>query len=112
MAQDGEYVYWETDGNVLKLEPTDARLNQILKDTVEEINGSPPKPAGPVNSDAASFIKAGIPAAVLGTYDREWVDRGFHSPADNLDRVVMERLPEAVEILRRCVMHYDQHGLK
>jgi hypothetical protein len=107
MAQDGSYVYWEQDGTSLKLVPTSPQLNQTLAETVAEVCGAPAIPAGPVNSDGYSFLRVGVPAATLGTYDTKWVDRGFHSPADNLGRVVMERLPEAVEILARLVYKYD-----
>ena len=71
------------------------------------MSGSPARPVGPVNSDGYSFLRVGIPATTLGTYDKKLVDRGFHGPADNLDRVVMERLPEAVEILASFVHYYD-----
>jgi hypothetical protein len=37
-------------------------------------------------------------------------DGGFHRPADNLGRVVMDRLPEGVEILTRLLRSYDQQS--
>ena len=43
---------------------------------------------------------AGIPATTIATVDRRLGVTGFHSPADNLDRVVFERLPQWVEILK------------
>lgn len=112
MAQDGSYVYWEQDGTSLKLVPTSLQLNQALAETVANVTGAMPMPAGPVNSDGYSFLRVGIPATTLGTYDTKWVDRGFHSPADNLDRVVMARLPEAVEILAHLVTKFDLDQLK
>jgi hypothetical protein len=71
------------------------------------VTGRPAQPAGPINSDGYSFLRAGIPAAVLGTYHSNWVDRGFHLPSDNLERVVMARLPEGVEILAQFVQRLD-----
>jgi hypothetical protein len=45
---------------------------------------------------------------VLGTYDQRMKEGGFHRPTDNLGRVVMDRLPEGVEMLA-CLLHrYDQ----
>jgi hypothetical protein len=108
MAQNGDYVYWEQDGTSLKLVPASAEVNHRIVEAVAEVTGTPARPAGPVNSDGYSFLRAGIPATTLGTYDRVLVDRGFHLPTDNLNRVVMERLPEAVEILTRFVRQYDQ----
>lgn len=108
MAQDGDYVFWEQDGNVFKLMPTSPELNQALAEAVEETTGQPAKPAGPLNSDGGSFIFGGIPTGVLGTYDSQLKDGGFHQPSDNLGRVVMARLPEAVEILEALLHKYDQ----
>ena len=99
MAQDGEYVFWEQDGNVFRLIPTSKTLNQALSAAVTEVTGHPPRPAGPLISDGSSFLFAGIPASTLGTYDTRLKDTGFHRPTDNLSRVVMERLPEGVEIM-------------
>jgi len=50
----------------------------------------------------------GIPTAILGTYDKTMQDRGFHQPSDNLGRVVMSRLPEGVEILKKFILAYDR----
>jgi len=107
MAQNGKYVYWEQDGSALKLIPTSGKINKVISESVDRVTGSPACPVGPVNSDAGSFLQAGIPATTLGTYDRNLVDRGFHGPGDNLDRVVMARLPEAVDILSDFIMRYE-----
>ena len=107
LAQDGDYVYWEQDGNALKLVPCAAALNQAVAASVAAVTGAPAKPAGPLNSDGYSFLRYGIPATTLGTYDRKWVDRGFHGATDNLERVVMARLPEGVEILENFLISQD-----
>lgn len=107
MAQDGEYVLWEQDGFSLKLWPCSDEINQTAAQAVQQVTGVEPRRVGPVNSDGGSFLRVGVPASTLGTYDREQVDRGFHSAKDNLGRVVIERLPEAVEILSTFVAHYD-----
>jgi hypothetical protein len=99
MAQDGDYVYWEQDGFALHLDPTSERVNQRVIQATTAVTGKPPRPAGPVISDGYSFLAAGIPTATIGTYDRRWIDKGFHHPSDNLGRVVMSRLDEGVEIL-------------
>jgi hypothetical protein len=107
LAQDGNYVYWERDGDVFRLYPTPAALNQQLCAAVEEVTGSRARPAGPLNSDGGSFLAAGIPAAILGTRDRKLGFDGLHSPADNLGRVVLDRLDEGVAILERFITRYD-----
>ena len=110
MAQDGEYVLWEQDGYSLKLWPCSSEVNHDVTQAVQQVTGSAPRPVGPVNSDGGSFIRLGIPASTLGTYDRQQRDRGFHSAKDNLERVVMPRLPEAVEILSTLITDYDNGG--
>jgi hypothetical protein len=99
MAQNGDYVTWQRDGSVYRLRLTDQRLDNALRRAVKVVTGKDPVSGGPVLSDAASFIERGLPAAVLGTYDEHWKDAGFHRPSDNLERVVVERIDEGVEIL-------------
>jgi putative aminopeptidase FrvX len=108
MAQDGDYVYWEQDGFVLHLEPTSESVNQRVIRAITAVTGKPPRPVGPVISDGYSFLSVGIPAATIGTYDRRWIDTGFHHPTDNLDRVMMSRLEEGVEILLHF-LHQKKH---
>jgi hypothetical protein len=103
MAQDGDYVFWEQDGMSLKLFPTDTRLNQAVSEAVAKVTGKPAQPAGPINSDGYSFIRANIPVTTLGTYDSKLQERGFHLPSDNLSRVKMAKLLEGVEILEQFI---------
>jgi Zn-dependent M28 family amino/carboxypeptidase len=110
MAQNGEYVYWEQDGNSLGLMATSEEANQLIKSSVNAVTGHPPEPAGPINSDGFSFLSQGIPTGILGTYDMDWKDTGFHRPSDNLQRVVMERLPQGVDILKILITKYDQEA--
>ena len=107
MAQDGDYVYWEQDGNALSLFPTDKALNQAISEAVAAVTGKPARPAGPLNSDGYSFIRARVPVTTLGTSDSKLQFRGFHLPSDNLSRVEMARLPEGVEILARFIRAID-----
>ncbi len=108
MAQDGVYVIWEKDGTVFGLAPTDEKMNRALSTAVEAATGSKPVPGGPVLSDAAPFLKAGLPVAVLGTYHTHWKDTGFHRPSDNPDRLTLARLDEGVDILEHFIHSVDQ----
>lgn len=100
MAQDGDYIYWEEDGDAFRSLPTAKSLNEMYAAAVEKVTGAPAQPASLVNSDAGSFLFAGIPAASVGTLDARLGETGFHRPTDNLERVMMERLPQGVEILQ------------
>ena len=108
MAQDGDYVFWEQDGYSLKLFLTDKTLNQAISAAVAGVTGKPAQPAGPINSDGYSFIRAKIPVATLGTYDSKLQSRGLHLPSDNLSRVQMARLSEGVEILSMFISAMDR----
>jgi hypothetical protein len=103
MAQDGEYVVWEQDGSVFKLMPTTWGTCCAVRDAVLEVSGSPACNGGPITSDGASFLKAGLPTSILGTYDRRLKDTGFHRPSDNLARVKYDRLDEGVRILEKFI---------
>ncbi len=107
MGQDGGYIYWEHDGTAFGLRPLSPHVNALLAQAVQEVTRQPARPVGPINSDGFSFVSAGIPTGVLGTFDRRLKETGFHRPTDNLDRVVMARLPEGVEILSRFLVKYD-----
>ena len=111
MGQNGDYIYWEEEGSSLKLIPTSTKINQQISQSIQEITGKPAQPAGPVNSDGYSFLRAGIPATTIGTYDQVLNVRGFHGPDDHLGRVVMTRLPQAVDILSDFLNKQDKKGL-
>lgn len=108
MGQDGDYVLWQRDGNALRRLPTTAWLNTALAQVVAAVTGRPPRAVEQINSDGFSFLAAGVPTAVLGTYHSRMGAGGLHRPSDNRDRVVLRRLPEAVEILLRFMQQYDQ----
>jgi hypothetical protein len=103
MAQDGDYIYWQQDGTIFRRLPTSESLNNLISSAVEHVTGHPAHPAGPLLSDGGSFLLAGLPATTVGTLDTQLQGIGFHRPTDNLDRVVMQRLPEGVEILRAVI---------
>jgi hypothetical protein len=106
MAQDGETVYWEQDGTVFRLLPTADMINQAIAAAVEKVTGRAAQPFGPVTSDGGSFVLAGIPATTIGTLDTRLGATGLHSPADNLDRVAFERLPQTVQVLEAFLALY------
>jgi hypothetical protein len=111
MGQNGPYVYWRSEGNVLTSAPTDARLNTAVSAVVQEVTGQPAQAVGGINSDGYSFIQAGIPTCVLGSHDRELGGGMLHRPTDNLARVDLTRLPESVEILTLLAQRYDEGAL-
>ncbi len=103
MAQDGDVVYWQQDGNAFRLTATTQWLNDAISSGVQQVTGQTAKPAGPINSDGFSFLSAGISATTIGTLDTKLGETGFHHPSDNLGRVVFERLPQSVDILETFI---------
>jgi len=100
MAQDGTTIYFEQEGTVFRLQPTSEKLNQAIVQATEQVTGQAAQPFGRVTSDGGTFVLAGIPATTIATLDTHLGETGFHRPADNLKRVVFERLPQSVEILQ------------
>ena len=90
------------------LTPTSDQINQVVCEVTRGVTGSPAIPGGPINSDGYSFSRVNIPATTIGTYDRVLKDRGFHGPADKLNRIVLDRLTEGVEILTHLISAYDR----
>jgi hypothetical protein len=109
MAQDGDYVFWEQDGSIFRLVSTDQNINQTVAGAVARVTGRAARPCGPVLSDGGSFLFAGIPGTTIGTLDSRMGETGFHRPTDNLDRLVMERIPEGVEILKSFIQIWQDH---
>jgi hypothetical protein len=101
MGQDGDYVFWERDGSIFHLAPTSEPVNAAIRQAVIDVTGKPPVSGGPMISDGAPFLLSGIPTSVIGTYHSRLRDSGFHRPSDNRTRVVIQRLPEGVEIMHK-----------
>lgn len=108
MGQNGDYVFWEQDGTAFGLLPTSQRVSEALTAAVRVVTHQAPCPAGPINSDGGSFLAKGVPAGVLGSYDRLLGSGGFHRPTDHIGRVILDRLPEAVDILARLLDDVEQ----
>jgi Peptidase family M28 len=107
LGQDGPYVLWRSEGNVLTSVATDAALGGEVAAAALAVTGRAPDLVGGINSDGYRFIQAGLPTCVLGSYDRALGGGGLHRPTDSVARVVAARLPEAAAILERWVRDAD-----
>jgi hypothetical protein len=107
LGQDGGYLLWERDGSAMEGWDNDAGLNLALERVVEAVTGEQPRRAPALNSDAFAFLRQGIPAATLGSYDQALEGRGYHSALDHPGRVHPGRLEEAVEILGELAARLD-----
>jgi acetylornithine deacetylase/succinyl-diaminopimelate desuccinylase-like protein len=110
LGQNGGYLLWERDGTAMVSLPNDADLNSALARAVEAVTGEPPVWSPQLNSDAFAFLRAGIPAATLGSYDRDQGGRGLHSAFDSASRVDPARLAEAADVLCHLLKGFDAAG--
>lgn len=62
---------------------------------------------GRINSDAFAFLRHGVPATTLGSYDAILGGRGYHSAQDSPERVDPDRLQETVLVLVRFLRELD-----
>lgn len=107
LGQRGPYVVWRRDGNALRTLPASPEMLALLGEAVRAVTGEAPQEELLINSDACSFLAAGVPAAVLGTADPQLGVGGLHGPGDTLDRVDLARLPEHVAVLEELIRRYD-----
>lgn len=94
VGQNGGYLLWEQDGTAMIQLQTDAQLNQTLVRVIEVMTGETPLRSAQINSDAFAFLRQGVAATTLGSYDTVLGGRGYHSALDNPDRVDSDRLQE------------------
>ena len=107
MGQSGGYLLWDEDGTTMLRVPADPVLNRALERAVEAVTGERSIRVPTINSDAFAFLRQGIPATTLGSFDLDLGGRGLHSALDSPDRVSIERLVEAVGILSRFLEDAD-----
>jgi hypothetical protein len=107
VGQNGGYLLWKRDGTAMSQLPTDPDLNHALLQAVEAVAGETPLRGAQINSDAFAFLREGIAATTLGSYDVVLGGRGYHSAQDNPARIDPERLQETVLVLDRFLRELD-----
>ncbi len=111
VAQEGGYVYWTEDGNLLRQLDTCRRLNEILGAAVHRVTGEElqPMPPGFVGfSDSASFLAAKIPSTTLSSAGSDELGtRRMHTSLDNRDRLMEDKIPQVVNILKEVACNFS-----
>jgi hypothetical protein len=107
VGQNGGYLLWEQDGTAMIQLQTDAQLNQTLVRVIEAMTGETPLRSAQINSDAFAFLRQGIAATTLGSYDKVLGGHGYHSALDSPDRIDPDRLQETVLVLDRFLRELD-----
>jgi hypothetical protein len=107
LGQRGPYILWQQDGNALRSAPASPAMIERVRHAITATTGQTAQGAPLINSDAWSFLSAGIPAATLGTADPQCGTNGMHRPSDNPDRVDTARLHEHVAVLETLIRYTD-----
>lgn len=107
LGQNGGYLLWEQDGTAMLRLPADPALNRALEQAVEAVAGERPVQVPVISSDGFAFLRQGLPAATLGSFDLDLGGRGLHSALDDPSRVDPERLAEAVAVLSHLLASMD-----
>ncbi len=111
LCQDGSYVYWAEDGVFTSRFATSTSLNDLLLEAVLEVTDDllvPLEANFTTISDSGSFLAAGIPSTTLGNAGcPELGTAFFHSHLDHRGRIIEERIPEAVKILKEFILLFE-----
>jgi Zn-dependent M28 family amino/carboxypeptidase len=110
LGQNGGYLLWENDGTAMQQWPSDAELNGALEAAIETVAGEQARRERIANTDAFAFLRQGIPAATLGSYDASLGARGLHSADDNPGRVDAARLVQATKVITHLLSELDRPG--
>jgi len=62
------------------------------------------------NDDDGSFIKAGIPAAIMNIGSFPYADPNYHSMTDTPEQVDLENVTLATQLSLALILHLDLHG--
>jgi hypothetical protein len=108
VGQDGGYLLWAEDGTAMVTLEADVEVNMALARAVEAETGKRPTFAERINSDAVAFLRRGIPAATMGSLDRELGEGELHGPLDRPERVKPGRLVETADIVVRFLRDVEE----
>jgi Zn-dependent M28 family amino/carboxypeptidase len=111
VGQNGSYALWVEDGTAMRTLDADADLNDALARAVQAETGDRPTFAESINSDAFAFLRRGLPAATLGSLDRELGEADLHGPLDHADRIEPARLAQTADILTHFLLAHDVNPL-
>ncbi|MBU3917131.1 Zn-dependent exopeptidase M28, partial [bacterium] len=110
VAQNGNMVYWKTVGSLTKFYQADPSLIKRLNTVWLEASGKPMDSGGTLTDDTMVFGAVGIPFVTVGHSGIPGLGfGGFHSPADNMDRVNPENLALMIKTLEKYIESYGKN---
>jgi hypothetical protein len=109
LGQNGGYLLWLKDGTALYPLSADLELLDTLDGVLRTVTGTGAIRSLSANTDALAFLRAGIPAATLGSFDLDLGERGFHCRLDQPGRIDPDRLEQVLEVLVRFLTDLDDY---
>ena len=109
IGQNGNMIYWPSVGVFLKFYDADPELAERVSLAWEEVSGVPMgvEPDS-ITDDSHRFATAGIPVITIGHEGKPGLGMGgFHSTADNPERLNYENLEMAIETLGVYIENYE-----
>ncbi len=104
VAQNGNMIYFKSIVSLTKLYHADSSLIKRLDNVWLGISGKHMDARALITDDTKMFAAAGIPFVTVGHSGLPGLGlRGFHSPADNMDRVNPENLTLMIKTLEKYI---------
>jgi acetylornithine deacetylase/succinyl-diaminopimelate desuccinylase-like protein len=110
VAQNGNMVHWEKVGVFLTFNEADPELIDRLNIAHKDVSGKTIEPAdkGYITDDSHCFATIGIPFVTVGHSGLPGLGMGgFHSNADNLERVNYKNLEIMIKTLEKYIEGYN-----
>jgi len=109
IGQNGNLIYWPSVGVFLKFYDADPELIERVGVAWEEVSGVPMGvDTDSITDDSHRFASAGIPVITIGHEGKPGMGMGgFHSTADNPERLNYENLELAIETLGAYIEGYE-----
>jgi len=109
IGQNGNMIYWPSVGVFLKFYDADPELAERVGLAWEEVSGVPMGvDEDSITDDSHRFATAGIPVITIGHEGKPGLGMGgFHSTADNPERLNYENLEMAIETLGVYIENYE-----
>jgi hypothetical protein len=108
VAQNGNLVYWKKVGIFLNYYRASQELIDRIGSAWEKVSGKDIESMDTISDDSHRFLAINIPAVTIGHSGKPGMGLGgFHTPADNLDRVNRENLEMMVSLFKAFIESYN-----
>jgi acetylornithine deacetylase/succinyl-diaminopimelate desuccinylase-like protein len=108
VAQNGNLIYWKKVGIFLNYYSTSQELIDRVRSAWRKVSGKDLESIETLGDDSYRFHAVGVPAVTIGHTGKPGLGLdGFHTPADNLDRVNRENLEMMAPLFKTFIESYN-----